>query len=671
MSFSVDTFKEELKDFFYEPEGQQYVDQILGGKKSVLIDLQALDSWDSDKRQLFVDNAVRYGIKAFEEQLKATVQSQNSNINTDEVEVGFFSSDEFIVPLVPIHDIASKHVGKLIRIKGLVNRTTMIKPFYTHVVFRCRNCGAPTVPYLQEDPFILTKPFDKCEECKERGQFDPMFENSEFIDSQEFTMQELQKDISSSTPQKIPMIMFKGYFMNFVNCGDQLEVYGVVKLSGVYRNKTLSRFNNPYLEVYFIKKESKDPKKIEITANEEEQIKEIGKREDVFDYLVANLAPSLYGIDDAKKACLLALFGGVEREKKDIIVRGNINVLLVGDPSTGKSQLLRTLALVSPNAMYATGKGTTAAGLTAAMTRDEMTGEWTVNAGVLVLADRGIACIDEMDKMNNDDRVNMHEAMEQQTVSISKAGIHSVLMARTAVIAAANPILGKYDITISIQENIPKFPPTLVNRFDLIFILIDKPDKDRDQEIVSHVSPLREQMEKSLDRELFKKYIAYAKRINPEWSIDLDKRIQDYYLAIRKQISGLGQKEKIAIAPRQAEALYRITEAYARSSLRDKITENDVDRTIELFNSFLSGIEFDVQSLISGKTASQREKWNIVIEVMRGTTYNKTMTRDEIILTLMEKANLTNKECEKIIHDMKEASYLIEGEQDRYYCTQG
>jgi len=618
-----------IEPFFKTKEGKKYIQEILSGKRGVLVNLDDIDPQISG---IIINDAVKHGIRAFEDALKGVVGVANPSINPQSIEIGFYGE---CIPVIKIQNLSSKDVGKIVKVRGLVNRTSPIRPFYTQVVFKCRNCGELTSLIFQENPFVITKPFNKCDGCGDkRPQFDAIFEHSMFVDSQEFSMQESHE--GTSIPKRLPLISFKGYLMNFVNCGDLLEVTGVVKLTSVHRRNRVTRFNNPYIEVYHIFKKSKDPDTLEISPEDEKLILEIAKKEDTFDFLTANLAPSLYGMKLPKWACLLALFGGVKKEKGDINVRGNINILLVGDPSTGKSQLLRTVAELAPNAMYCTGKGTTAAGLTAAMNKDTQTGEWVIDAGVFVLADKGIACIDEIDKMDTRDRVNIHEAMEQQTVSISKAGVHATLNARTAVIAAANPITGRYDTSRSVQENIAgNFPPTLLNRFDLIFVLIDEPNEKYDKLVLKHIAN-GEKTVTTLDRELFRKYIAFAKRINPIVPPLMAEKLTTYFLEVRKGITVSGKKERIAIAYRQAEALFRIAEAHARASLKEEVDEDDIAFTVNIFTEFLVGIEYDVTGVATATPRTKAKAINDLFNILGKMPSTCEFTRNDLKEEAME-----------------------------------
>jgi replicative DNA helicase Mcm len=602
-----DYFKE-----FFEKQGRKYIKEIVAQKRNhVVFDFDELMNWDSTVTNILIESPERGAFEEFRQAMIDAIAIESSNqIDGNDIEIGFI--DNKSVPLVKLHNIGAKHVGKIIKVRGLVNRLSFVRPMYLNVVFKCRECGKTTSPILQESPLALTLPSKGC--CSKNKLFDPVESLSSAIDSQEFALQELHEDVTSRVPQRTRMFIKLQYLINRVNCGDEVEVIGLVKLTSMYKQHVKSRFNEIYLEVLGIDKKSKDPETLEITPEEELEIQELANKPNIYQILIDNVAPSIFGHRDLKEACLLSLFGGVDRQR-EINIRGNIHVLFVGDPSTSKSQLLRATAELSPRGMYSSGQGVTAAGLTAAMNKDD-SGEWMIEAGVLVLSDNGVACIDEIDKMRKEDRVNIHEAMEQQIVSINKAGIHATLKARTSVIAAANPLSGKYDPSKTVVENLSSFPPTLFSRFDLIFIVIDKPNEDLDTKVIEHIWGDGEEKEKvKLDRELFKKYIAYAKRIKPEVSPEARKILNNYFLSIRKHMQNNGESDTIPIYFRQFEALRRVCEAHARILLKPIADESDAEATKKIFNSFLESVRFDMEVIETGKSPKDAELQ--ILEIIR------------------------------------------------------
>jgi replicative DNA helicase Mcm len=317
------------------------------------------------------------------------------------------------------------------------------------------------------------------------------------------------------------------------------------------------------------------------------------------------------------------LFGGVSKSLPDITVRGEMNALLIGDPGTAKSQLLQYVARIAPRGLYTSGRGTTAAGLTAAVIR-EKGGSMSLEAGALVLADKGIACIDEMDKMRPEDRVAIHEAMEQHTVSVAKGGIVATLNARTAILAAANPALGRYEPHRTVAENI-SLPVTILSRFDLIFVLRDVPNREADEKMLEHILEIHRRgaspVEVQIDADLMRKYVSYAKAIKPVLSNAAVKHLGDFYLAMRSASEAEGSP--VAITARQLESLVRIAEARARVALRKEVLAEDAEAAIAIMKRSLEEVGIDVSSykmdidlIMTGKPKSVRDKLHVVLSVL-------------------------------------------------------
>ncbi|MEM2466427.1 MAG: minichromosome maintenance protein MCM, partial [Candidatus Bathyarchaeia archaeon] len=324
-----------------------------------------------------------------------------------------------------------------------------------------------------------------------------------------------------------------------------------------------------------------------------------------------------------KEAIMYLLFGGVPKTLPDISIRGELNILLVGDPGTAKSQLLQYVARVAPRGLYTSGRGTTAAGLTAAVIR-EKGGGMSLEAGALVLADKGIACIDEIDKMRPEDRVAIHEAMEQHTVSVAKGGIVATLNARTAILAAANPALGRYEQRRTIAENI-SLPVTILSRFDLIFVLRDVPNKEIDGKMSEHILEIHRKglspVGPPIPLELLRKYISYAKTIKPVLTSEALQRLKDFYLAMRSASELEGSP--IAITARQLESLIRLAEARARAALRTEVLTEDAEaainimkRSLEEVGIDLSSYKFDIDLIMTGKPKSLRDKLQVLLSVL-------------------------------------------------------
>jgi replicative DNA helicase Mcm len=630
--------KNQLQTFFSDPKGQHYIEDYISGKtKDIIINLDELALWNPNVANNLIKNASRWGMTALEWAIDAmVVNSSVGNSTIDKAHISITGGDQ-IVPLVPIHKIGANEIGSIIRVHALVNKTTRIRPMYLSAVFRCGICQDESSSILQENPWNLTKPMQKCKACGGITTWEPVPESSDMADSQEFTIQESYDDISSSKiPRPISCITFRQHLLNFMNCGDDIDALSIVNTMLSSKRKT--KFPTTYLEVLSIEKKRKDFESIVFTLEEETQILELPKDPNLYKKMIDSLAPSLYGRENEKEAILLAIFGSPEEKREDLTIRGNIHILMVGDPATAKSQLLRAAVELSPRGMYAVGRGSTAAGLTAAMSKNLDTNEWEISAGVLVLADGGIAAIDEFEKMRDEDRANIHVPMEQQIVSIDKAGYHVKLNARTAIIAAANPSLGsgRYNPEKSIRENLgTKFPESLFSRFDLIFKVLDVPNADIDMKVVSHIIDYK-QIKSPIDRNLLRKYVTYSKRINPTLSDEAANILKTYFVKVRNNPVN---KNVLSSTYRQFEALKRMTLAHARSLLKTTADKSDVDAVIRLFDVFVKDtLGGDAMCQEDGRNAPERMRIMILTALE-----NKPLSKDD----LRDSINCDEKDFEK------------------------
>ena len=365
---------------------------------------------------------------------------------------------------------------------------------------------------------------------------------------------------------------------------------------------------------------------LDIGEEDEKQILELSKDPEIFDKFKKSIIPSVWGYDEIKNSLVLQLFGGVKKVHADgQRSRGDMHILLIGDPGVAKSVTLNFMAEISPKGRYVVGKSTSGAGLTATVVRDEYLRGWSLEAGAMVLANKGLICIDELEKMDPQDRSAMHEAMEQQTITISKANVQATLRAETSVLAAANPKFGRFDPFQSVAQQID-LPPTLLNRFDVIFTLRDIPDKEKDKKIASHV--LREHLKKGkemlIPRTLFRKYVAYAKqKIKPSLSEEAIQEIEKFYVELRNSpVSSESSLRPIPISARQLEALIRMSEASAKVRLDSSVTREDSKRAIEIIKYYLMQVGYDYETKtfdidkISGMTTSKRNKVFIVRDII-------------------------------------------------------
>jgi len=366
-----------------------------------------------------------------------------------------------------------------------------------------------------------------------------------------------------------------------------------------------------------------------------------------------------------KESILYLLFGGVKKELGDISIRGEMNVLLIGDPATSKSQLLRGTTRIAPRAIFTSGRGTSAAGLTAAVIRSK-DGTWALEAGALVLGDKGVVCIDEMDKMNNDDRVAIHEALEQGTVSIAKAGHKTTLNARCAVLCAANPAYGRWDKEgKTIAENLGKFPITLLSRMDLIFIMRDLPTKEEDERMAEHILKLRKEEPKSeniIPIPILQKYIGYAKQITPIISDEALDTLKDFYVELRQQPD---REHPIAITARQLESLARIAEAHARIQLREIVTIDDAEAAKKIMKKSCEDVSISIKEGERSSYSKDRAKAMEIFRNHQG-THGEGLS-EEIWRKEMVKDDIGKFRASRIIAELKRENVIYDPNINQHY----
>lgn len=526
---------------------------------------------------------------------------------------------------IPLRKLRSEYVGRLIKVEGIVTRQTPPKHFLHKALYRCTQCGYELE--LAQELERRVEPPPRCPRCGAAKSFVLVTELSQYIDWQKLVVQERPEELPpGQLPRSVEVILLDD-LVDSVKPGDIVSITGVLDLALSELKKGKPPVLSSFLSAVHVESTNKELVE-DITKEDEKRILEISRRPDVRELIVRSIAPSIYGHEEIKEAVACLLFGGNEIVYPDgVRVRGDIHVLLIGDPGTAKSQLLKFVAKVAPRAVYTTGKGSSAAGLTAAVVRDKLTGDFYLEAGALVLADKGVAVIDEIDKMDVKDRVAIHEAMEQQTVSISKAGIVATLNARAAVLAAANPAFGRYLPNRTVAENID-LPVSLLSRFDLIFVIRDEPQEDFDKAVATHILDLQtgafpESFKDVIKPDLLRKYIIYARRhVRPQLGEEAKERIRQFYLEMRRHYQGPGSA--IAITARQLEALIRLTIAEAKMRLSPIATAEDAERAIRLYLAFLKSVGIDIESgaididaVVTGVPASRREAYIKVVELLK------------------------------------------------------
>jgi replicative DNA helicase Mcm len=595
-----------------------------------------------------------------------------------------------------IREIRESDLNRLIALDGIVRRVTEVRPQIRDAVFQCVACRTEFHEPQDEASMVFREPLEcpesqgGCGKPQGRTRFRLLPEKSSYVDAQRIEIQENPEILKHGAHPQGLAVMLTEDLAGHVLPGNRVVLNGVLKSfqrasasrGGVVRNTTFD------LLVLGNSVEWKQQEYDEIEITPEEERLFLGFRGDptVVDKIVMSLAPTIKGMEEEKEAIALQLFGGVEKRHPDgVRVRGDIHTLIVGDPGTAKSQLLRYVAEVAPRGIYTSGKGATAAGLTAAAVKDDFAGgRWVLEAGMLVLADGGMAVIDELDKMSPDDRSAMHEALEQQTVSIAKAGITSTLNARCPVLAAANPKWGRFTNDRTIAEQID-LPPTLLSRFDVIFSIKDHPNQERDRRLANGILASHREGESRVyapnertsssgapfPPELLKKYIAYAKRsIRPILSDAALAALSDYYVKVREQ--GEEPNSPVPITARQLEALVRLSEAAAKARLSSEVGVEDAQRAIQIMQNFLKrvamteGGKLDVDLVQSGVSHSQRERLDIVMRVMRELQDRSegTFSAEEYI-TASEKAGVPANRAEALLQTLRNQGEIIESRPNR------
>ncbi|KAF9452559.1 MCM-domain-containing protein [Macrolepiota fuliginosa MF-IS2] len=521
--------------------------------------------------------------------------------------------------MLPFRDLTANTMNKLVRIPGIVISASVLSSRATKLVLQCHNCHSYKFIYPQGGLGGLGSGSEKglprrCDATPAGGEsnscpMDPyiiIHQKSTFTDQQTLKLQEAPDMVPVGELPRHMLLSMDRYLTGKVVPGSRIITTGVYSTFQSAKNKNAgpAALRQPYLRVIHMELASAggagtNPFGVQFSPEEEEEFSEMARSDGFYERFSRSVAPSIYGSLDIKKAITCLLFGGSKKVLPDgMRLRGDINVLLLGDPGTAKSQLLKFVEKVAPIAVYTSGKGSSAAGLTASVQRDAVSREFYLEGGAMVLADTGVVCIDEFDKMRDEDRVAIHEAMEQQTISIAKAGITTVLNSRTSVLAAANPVFGRYDEGRSPGENID-FQTTILSRFDMIFIVKDEHNEQRDKLIAKHVMNIHmnrqnqadddgTQNEGEIPLDKMKKYIAYCKsKCAPRLSAEAQEMLSSHFVSLRKQVQQVEQdnneRSSIPITVRQLEAIIRISESLAKLTLSSTVKNHHVEEAIRLF----------------------------------------------------------------------------------------
>ena len=552
-----------------------------------------------------------------------------------------------------VRRLRSDDLGSMISVDAIATKIGKVLPRTYEGVFVCAACGHPSrvsQPNEQElvEPVECFQIDGGCGRKRNQTKFHQRVEESILIDTQFIELQEPPENLRGGVQPERILCIAEHDLAGQLNPGDRVTANGVLFVRSQRKSGKDTPIFDIFMRIHSIQRENIPLEEIQITEDEEREIKELARREDIHDLLTRSIAPSIFGMTRQKESLMLQLFGGVASKAKDgTRLRGDIHILLMGDPGVAKSQLLSYMAQISPRGRFTSGMSASAAGLTAAAVQDSAAdGRWTLEAGALALADLGLASIDEFDKMNENDRSSMHEAMEQQRISVSKAGINATLSTRCAILAAANPKAGRFqsvsEVPFTQQINLK---PALISRFDVIWLLTDQPQADHDSMIANHIMNNRarstpeiliekgsevdpsksakhdgvDKKEGIVNRELIRKYVAFAKRsIHPKLTDEAQESLREFYVETRRK--GGESHDSIAISARAIEGLYRLAQASARVRLSEVATIEDAERSIRLTRFWrheLMGENFDETTLQSGKKATTRNRERSILEIVR------------------------------------------------------
>jgi len=647
--FSSDKYKDKIFEAL-----EKYPDE-----RSIVVDYTDLEMFYADLADLLIEKP--------EEVIKAA-QKAIRNIDPLRKNADLNIRFENIGNNIPLRFLRSKYIGKFVAVDGIVRKTDEIRPRIVNATFECRSCmrlhEVPQRTSLISEPAI-------CQECGGRS-FRLLQEESEFMDTQSTKLQEPLENLSGGEQPRQIVVTLEDDLVDELTPGDIVRITGQLK---TVRDEKTKRFKN-YIYGNYIEPLEQEFEELKIDPEDEEEIKRLATDPQVYEKIINSTAPSIQGYREVKEAIALQLFGGSAKLLEDKTrIRGDIHILIVGDPGIGKSQMLKYVSKLAPRGIYTSGKGTSGVGLTAAAVRDEL-GGWSLEAGALVLGDRGNVCVDELDKMRPEDRSAIHEALEQQTISIAKAGIMATLNSRCSVLAAANPKYGRFDRFKPTAEQI-NLPSTILSRFDLIFVIEDKPDPDRDKRLAGHILRIHKNtsIPFEIDPELLRKYIAYArKEVHPKLTQEAMRVLEEFYVGMR---GGVDDEEDapVPITARQLEALVRLSESSARIRLSQEVTDYDAKRAILLQQKCLKQVGYDPETgkvdidKVEGRTPkSDRDKYRLISETIKRLEdeYNGKAPKQILMDELENRYNMDEEKVEEVIRVLKRNGTIYEPKQGYY-----
>ncbi len=658
-----------FNEFFttiYKPKIDELL-RVYPTQKSLFVSYPDLEKFDPDIADALVSSPDLI-IKAAEEAISNLNLSVSAGKSFDpHVRFSEFPCDDSL-----IEHVSSKNINELVAFKCVVTKRAEVMHKVKVAMYKCTLCDAEIKLFVGKN-FVPPK---RCDSCKKFA-LQQVDDESTFTDIQRAEVQELLERIRGGAPAAHIELLLDDDQVNKIAPGDNIEVIGILRLKPPMKpRQKQDMIYSRYVEINCVKSLKRDFEEIEITKEDERRLRELSRNPAINDIITKSIAPSIYGHNEVKKALALQLFGGTRGKtmKGGASIRDDIHILLIGDPGIAKSRFLLSVNEIAPKSIYVSGKTVSGAGLTVAAEKDELgEGGWTLKAGALVLASGGTAQVDEFDKIDEEDRAAMHEAMESQTISVAKAGIVAKFRTKTAILAAANPKYGRFDQTKNLADQF-EVPPTLLSRFDLIFPIVDVLDEEKDAKLAEHILSTHMGKDTSpdevlFDKDLLRKYIAYARRkVFPKLMAPASAKIKEFYVELRRKSKDAGS---VAITPRYLEGLVRLAEANAKIRLCETVEEEDAEMAISLFNYVMQQImtdkvtgKLDVDVVI-GKPKSERDKMqrtDTILDIIREHLRKSDTAEVEQVVSDAKSYDIDETTARRIIADMLRRGVIYEKE---------
>jgi replicative DNA helicase Mcm len=642
-----------LKEFFHKKYYKEMV-KAANEEKSLVVGFGAMEKYSPELADFMLDNPDPFFAMVDEAVRQIELPAP--------VSVRFMEHPRSM----SIRNLRSRHIRKFLSVEGVIRKASEIRPEIMKVVWECPECKERTEQDRKGG--IIPRMFECA--CGNRKGFQKVEEK--MTDTRWMVVEEPFELTEGDRPSQVTVLLTDDLVSpegrRLTDPGNRVKITGVLR--EVPKDKLYSAKLDFYIDANHVEPVDIGWQVLDISKEDIREIEKLSKDPKIYEYLIGSIASSLYGMKEIKESILMQLFGGVPAELKDRThIRGEIHILLIGDPASGKSQLLKLVPEIVPRGRYVSGKGVTGAGLTATVTKDEQfMGGWVLEAGALVLTNKGMLAIDEFEKMSQDDQVAMHEALEQGSISIAKASIVATLPARTSVLAGGNPKFSRFDPYVPISKQIT-IPETLLSRFDLKFAMRDVPDTEQDTKLAEHIIRTREDHDyqparPKLDTQLVRKYIAYARdKCEPKITAVVGRMLKDFYITTRKKAEG--GSAPVPITLRQLEALMRIAQASAKIQFQPEVRKEDAQRAIRLMRYSLRQLGFDPETGMidvdrseGATTSTERSRIRIILDIVDELSATKKEILVDDILKAAKKEGVD--EADEIIEKLKREGMLFE-----------